>query len=73
MVCSMGRARVTTAVEVFAVKAAGPLVSRDAVKVEVISGEVQGETAIFISRAAAARRIAEEIFFADLNLALARR
>ena len=55
-------------VEVSAVKAARPLVSGDAVKVEVITGGVQGETAIFISNAAAARGVAEEVFIADLNL-----
>jgi hypothetical protein len=55
-------------VEVVAVKAAGPLVSRDAVKVEVVTGGVQGEAAIFISKAAAARGVAEEVFIADLNL-----
>ena len=55
-------------VEVFAVKAACPLVSGNAVKVEVVTGGVQGEAAIFISNAAAARGVAEEVFVADLNL-----
>jgi hypothetical protein len=55
-------------VKVFAVKAACPLVSGNAVKVEVVTGGVQGETAIFISHAAAARGVAEEVFIADLNL-----